>query len=376
MFGLGKDKDKDKDKLQNADINSEQGDTDDGDKTQHGPDVVGGVPTALSDVLKTVRGEVGKDFEMVEVDDDGKVKLDDDGNPIVITDASDEEIADAKDGDTNSGDTKDSSGATDDDGTVAEADTDPSVGETELDPRLLEAGKKMGWTEEKIISIAQTDMSILTDLADRFDKTDTQHRQDETSEDAEDGDTGLSDAKIAKLREKFGDDVADIMVEQAKQNAELKKKLGDVEAFTEKTKSDAKQQAEVRRYEIASELFDNNAKNFPEFGTSDTLPKDGDGELILDSAPMKVREAVFNTAKMFQAATGSNFSSAMNDALAWHAGRSGKVHAQREVIKDLNNRKQRFSPRPSRRKMVKVFKTPEAKGAAIVAAAKKQAGIT
>jgi hypothetical protein len=65
----------------------------------------------------------------------------------------------------------------------------------------------------------------------------------------------------------------------------------------------------------------------------------------------------------------------MNEALTWYAGKTGVDTAHRQVIDDLNKQKKRFSPKPSRRKMVKVFKDSQAKGADIVARAKKKAGI-
>lgn len=373
---LKKDKE---DKPQNTADGSEQGDTGNevDDKTQHGPDVEGGVPKPLKEKLAEIRGESEKDFEMVEVDDNGNIVKDEEGNPIVITDASDEEIADAKDGDTTSDDVVQTKDATDVDGTVAEADTNPSVGELELDPRLVEAGKKMGWSEDKIISIAKTDMSILTDLADRFEEKDTQHRQEETNGDAQDkGDVGLSDSDKAKLKEKFGDEVAAIIISQSEQNAALKAELSDVQEFKKSTKEKAEQQAEFRRFEVASELLDNASKHFPELGLTKDLPVDSDGNIVLDSTQMKARGKIYDTAKMFHKNNGGTFSSAVNEALSWYAGSSGKTIAQREIVKDLNDRKQRFSPKPSRRKMAKVYKNPDAKGAAIVAAAKKQAGIT
>jgi hypothetical protein len=371
-------KNKDKTSQTDADANATDTNGDDANsKAQHGPDVVGGVPVKLSEVLNGIRGEEEKDFQMVAVDDDGKPLKDEDGNDVIITDASDEEIADAKDGKASSGDANDSSDAAGKDKSVAEADTDDSTGEqVTLDPRLEEAGKKMGWSPDKIISIAETDMSILTDLADRFEANDTQHRQEEdSSEDAQQGDTGLSEDAVAKLKEKFGDEVAEIIIGQTKRNDELTRQLEEVQAFTKQTKDDAKQQAEARKVEVASELFDTASEQFPEFGTTATLPKDGEGVPVLDSPQMKAREAIYAKAKLFHAADGGTFASAMNEALAWHAGRTGTVHAQRAIVKDLNKNKQRFSPKPSRRKMVKVFKNADAKGANIVKEAKRKAGI-
>lgn len=358
------------------DVNTNEGD----DSSSHGPDVVGGVPAQLKDKLAEIRGESESDFEYHETDDQGNVKKDDAGNPIVITDPDAEEISGATDGETSSGDAKNSSDASEDDGSEAAADTDHSEGnKVTLSPRLEAAGRKMGWPDDKIISVAEADISILEDLANRFEKDDT-HRQDASEgtsgEDAQEGDTGLSAEAIAKLEEKLGKEAAAIIISMKKENAELKGSLKEVNEYTAKTKADVKQREDARRYEIASELFDNNAEAFPEFGTTAKLKKDSDGNIVLDSPEIKARDEVYQVAEMFQNKNGGTFSAAMAEALNWHAGRSGTVRAQRQVVQDLNKNKKRFSPKPSSRRMVKVFKTPQAKGANIVAEAKKKAGIT
>lgn len=350
---------------------------DSGDKTQHGPDVVGGVPVELKDKLAEIRGEVEKDFDMVEADDDGNIKKDEKGNPIIITDA--DEISAAKDGDTPSGEADETLSAAEEDKSVAEANTDISGDErATLDTRLEDAGRKMGWPDDKIISVAQADITILEDLADRFEKED-KHRQEKVVKGGEDtqlSDPELSDEAIVKLREKVGDDVADLLVNVKKNNEILREKLGEVDKFTEATKKTAEQQTENRRFELASELFDNNVEAFPEFGKTADLPLNSAGVIDANSSQMKERDAVYRVARMFQIQNGGTFSAAMNEALSWHSGRTSSVNTQRRIVKDLNSRKKRFSPKPSSRKMVKVYKNKEAKGAAIVSEAKKAAGIT
>ena len=351
----------------------------DGSSSQ-GPDVVDGVPVKLSEKLAEIRGDVDDtDVEYHELDDDGKVKLGEDGKPIVITDPDAEEISGAKDGDTSSGDATKTLDTSETDTSVAEADTDNS-GDVVLDPRLEAVGARMGWSKDKVILIAKTDKSILEDLANRFEANDTHRQEDVVAKDGEDtqeSDSELTEEAIAKLKEKLGDDAANIIIGMKKENQALSKKLKDVDDYTAKTKEDAETMADARRYEVASELFDNNQETFPEFGKTSELPLLSDGKTIdVKSAQMAARNKVYDVAEMFQNKNGGTFAAAMNDALTWYAGKTGVDTAHRQVVADLNKQKKRFSPKPSRRKMVKVFKNKEAKGADIVRQAKKAAGIT
>ena len=350
---------------------------DDGDgQVSHGPAVSGGVPQQLKDKLAEIRGDVESDVEYHELDDDGKVKLGEDGQPVVITDPDAEEISGAKDGDSSSDEVVKTSDTSETDTSVAEANTDNS-GDVVLDPRLEAAGAKQGWSKDKMILIAKTDISILEDLADHFEANDT-HRQDVVKKDGEDtpvGDSELTEEAITQLKEKLGDVAANIIISMKKENQALSTKLKSVDDFTAKTKADAENQADARRYEVASELFDNNEATFPEFGKTTDLPLK-DGKLDLNSEQMKSRNKVYAVAEMFLKQNGGTFSSAMNDALIWYHGKSGSNTAYRQVVKDLNDNKKRFSPKPSRRKMIRVFKNKQAKGADIVKQAKKAAGIT
>lgn len=349
------------------------------DKTSHGPNVVGGVPVPLKEELAKIRGKVETDFEMVAVDDDGNIKKDDDGNPVVITDASEEELAQAKDGKPSSGDADDSSDTSETDTSVAAADTDDS-GDVTIDPRLEAVGAKMGWSKDKVILIAKTDISILEDLADRFEANDTHRQEDVVKKDGEDsqvGDSTLTEEAIAGLKEKLGDDAANIIIAMKKENESLSKKLKDVDDYTAETKVNAENAAIIQCYETASELFDNNEDTFPEFGKTSNLPKLQDGKTVdVNSPQMVARNTVYDVAEMFHKTNGGTFSAAMNDALTWYAGKTGSNIAHRQVVNDLNKNKKRFSPKPSQRKMVKVFKNTNAKAANIVAEAKKKAGIT
>ncbi len=78
---------------------------------------------------------------------------------------------------------------------------------------------------------------------------------------------------------------------------------------------------------------------------------------------------------MFHQANGGTFEQAMTEAVQHYAGGQGVQVAARQVVKDLEKQKTRFTPKPTRRKTTKVFKNENAKIAYIMQEARRKAGI-
>ena len=323
------------------------------------------VPEALSKKLSEIRGQEEPDFEMVEVDKDGK--------PI----KTDENVV--KDDEVSSDEVDDSQGVSEEDKSESEDVEDTSEYEhIELDPRLEAAGKKLGWSEDKIIKVAETDISILEDLANQFEQDET-HRQDtEVDEEkkAKDEADLVDEKALAKFKDKFGDD-ADGILDTIVKSVEKKfaDKFKKVDDFESTSKEKALQEASMQRGAIANDVFDRHIKTFKEFGLTKDLPKSQSGEIFTNSSEVQVRTKVYKVADMFHQTNGGSFESAMNEALTWYAGTQGVESATRQVVKDLKSNQRRFSPKPTRRRMVKVFKNTDAKKSNIVQEAKKKAGI-
>jgi hypothetical protein len=358
-----------------ANADATDGDTASSNGPQHAMgDGSDGVPQALKDTLAKIRGSQEPEFKDIEVDEDGNpLNAEDaallDGNAVV------------KDDDSTSGDAVNQDSTSDSKPESEDVDgSDGDYEEVELDPRLEEAGKAMGWSPEKIALVAGTDVTILEDIATRLDASET-HRQGK--EDAgTDGDTeeqgGLVDEEaLAKVKEKLGDE-ADTLIDAIVKGVS-KKFEGKFKAIDEDRANTAKEKADraaIQRGSIADEVFDSAAEQFEEFGTTKSLPKDKDtGKVLTNSPQMKLRAKVYQVASMFHQANGGTFEQAMREAVQHYAGGQGTNAATRQVVKDLKKNRTRFTPKPTGRKTVRVFKNTDGKKSHIVQEAMRKAGI-
>jgi hypothetical protein len=320
------------------------------------------VPKALSEKLAEIRGQAEPDYKEVEVDEEG--------NPI----EPDEEVMDDE---VSSGDADDSGDASDEEKSESADAEDASEHEqVELDPRLEAAGKAMGWDDDKIIAIAEHDISILEDLANRTDSDDTHRRDKEVEDKDKDKSDPADDAVLTKLKEKFGED-ADSIVDALTKKIEGKfsDRFEKVDAFAKDSEERDRKALLIHKVKIADEVFDRHAKDFKEIGITKELPKGENGKVLDDSPPMKVRNEIYRVADIFHAADGGSFETAMDKAMTYYAGSQGSVMAARKVVKDLNDNRRRFSPKPTRRRMVRVYKDSNAKAKHIVQEAKRKAGV-
>ena len=333
-----------------------------------------GVPPAVKDVLAKIRGEQDSGYVDVEVDDDG--------NPVNAEDAALlKGNAAVKDDDATGGDTvnQGSEGGRKSEAAAVD-DSSSDYEDVELDPRLEAAGKAMGWSDDKIALVAETDMTILEDIATRLDASDS-HRQDNKDGSVTDGDTGeqggLVDEKaLAELKEKLGDGGQEFIDSLVKGiEAKFAAKFQAVDDLQAHNKKESENRAAIQRGSIADAVFDSVSEKFEEFGLTKALPKGEDGRVILDSPQMNVRAKVYKVATIFHQANGGTFEQAMYDAVQHYAGGQGTTKATRQVVKELKENKKRFTPKPTGRKTVRVFKNTDAKASHIVQQAMRKAGI-
>lgn len=349
----------------NKDANTAEG----GDKVLHAIDTGEAVPQALKDKLAEIRESQDPNYVEVELNDDG-TPVNPEHAELLKTGSV------VKDDDTTSGDANNQGDKSQED-TEAEADevSDVSIEISTLDPRLVEAGKSMGWADEKIKLVAETDLTILEDIASRQEISQT-HRKDD-KDGVKDDDTPAESPALTKLREKLGDEADEILGAITESvEKKFKSRFDEVDAIKERTQQENERRASFQRAATADEIFDKVSEHFPEIGLTKELPKnENTGELVLDSPQMKARGQIYKTAMIFHQANGGTFESAMKNAVQHYAGGQGTQAAARQVVKDLNKQKQRFTPKPTRRKTVKVFKSDKHKAAHIVQEAKRKAGL-
>lgn len=330
------------------------------------------VPQVVKDACDKIRGEVEPDFVEVEVDDEGNAI--DPEQAELLKSSSEVKDDDASGGDAvNQGDKPEEKPESEDvDGSGGSDDVDLE----DIDPRLLAAGKAMKWSDDKVRLVAATDVTILEDIATRLELSET-HRQDNKEEKEVKDDTGQADNEaLTKLKEKLGDD-ADGLIDALTKSIESKfegrfKEVDDLKASNIK---EAETKAAIQRGSIADYVFDQAAEHFDEFGITKELPKKEDGTVIMNSPQVNLRNKVYQVATIFHQANGGTFEQAMVEAVQHYAGGQGVQVAARQVVKDLKDNQKRFTPKPTRRKTVKVFKNENAKAAHIVSEAKRKAGI-
>lgn len=347
-------------KEENNDI--ENSDTDEpsnsGDKDTDAKDVEDGVPRVLKDKLAEIRDQEEPGYEDVEVkdgDDDTNENKDDKS-----TDVADEDLDEDPSEDSPGEDTPESE----------DVDGEPEF--VEIDPRLVEAGHKFGFSDDKIRTIAEADESILADLADQLDKKDDGHREDK--DEVKEDEVTIDEVSIEKLREKMGDEGTDILLAMQKENDALKKRFTEVDDLKQSNAVKAANEVTIREQNTATEIFDANAKTFKELGVTEKMQKYPDGKFV-DCSELKVRQEIYKVAKVFQS-KGGTFEAAMKDAMQWYAGAGKEKAVGRKLVKEIKKNGKRFTVKPNRRKgMKRVFKDPNAHAVYIVKEAKRKAGI-
>jgi hypothetical protein len=341
------------------------------DDVLHAMDTPEAVPQALKDTLAKIRGEQEPDFVEVELNEDGTPVNPEHAELLETGSVVTDDEATGADGKVSEddGSQKDDEPAGDDSSDTSKVVVVPS--------RLVAAGEALGWDTEKIQRIAATDISILEDLASRRED-DAKHRQDKDDKDgASDSTEGQAESPaLKKLREKLGDEADDVLKTiAAGVKDELKSEFTAVNEFKENHQKEIAIRESHERERIANEVFDMASEKFPEIGKTEKLATNKEGELDLETPEMKVRGEIYANAIMFQKAKNCSFELGLRDALQYYAGGSQQDRAVRQVVKDANANKKRFTVRPNKRKVVKVFKSPKDKAAHIVQEAKRKAGL-
>jgi len=246
-----------------------------------------------------------------------------------------------------------------------------------IDPRLVAAGRARGWSDEKIIKVAEEDESILETLAEAMDvvkkaggvvtsevkpapKTEDEKKSEDSLKKVV-----LDDEALSDLREQFGDKAVDAAILPLTEK--LNSAIDAVNALRGDVAGQKKVSAQVsfnRKIASANRVFDEASETFPTLGKTKDLPKSADGKIDATSAAFVERSKIFDIASGFES-LGMPFDVAMKNAMQWYAGGDNKS-LQRKIVKDLNERKKKFSPRPLSKKTQKTYKSREAEGVALI----------
>ena len=263
----------------------------------------------------------------------------------------------------------------------------------EIDSRLVAAGRRRGWSDEKIVSLAESTPGVLEDLADLMDaldksnapKSDFEKNQNkEVEKEKPEPQVSkidkfeLNEKAIGELKEKYGNEAVEGMIDNLLRPLtgrlnDTVEQLNSLRGTLQEKEEAQTQDEQISVFENVNEVFDKKSEDFPELGKySDMSVR---GELDKNSKAYQTRSQLYDVTMMFYN-NGHSLSDSIDSAFRWYKGEGAEKVMQKKVVKDLKDRTKKFSPKPSHKKVQKTYKTPEDEGVSIVDEAKKKAGIT
>lgn len=244
----------------------------------------------------------------------------------------------------------------------------------DVEPRLVAAGRRRGWSDEKIIKLAEDDPDVLESVADLYDTIDrsnfaktqvtkpSQEQVQVQDEIAKLQFTALDDNVIKQLREKHGNEAVDAALEIIKPLSENLKTVGEtvnkISGTMTQQQRNAHESVLQAKCEHINQTCDTVSKDYPVFGVFRNLPKDAYGNVDVNSKPFKARSELFDIALAFES-RGMDFEKAVSNALDWYKGKYGENKIKQEVVRKLNDRKKKFTARPTKKHTKKQYASNE-----------------
>jgi len=239
-------------------------------------------------------------------------------------------------------------------------------------------GRRYSWPDEKIIKMSEEHPDILEEMG-RLIGRQTQPTAEQKvvpaatqkQEVQELKPIDLSEEVVAKMKESYGDAaVTEAILPLAKGLNETRDALnvlrGSVSGVQE-----ANQVNQARReHQEANALFDELTETFEVFGKTEELPRTSDGRYDVNSPAVKARSEVYDVALGFKNA-GMSWTESLKQATRWYKGGHVEKSLQRKIVRDINARRKKFSPRPTGKKTVRAFKSREDEGETLVRKAYK-----
>ena len=245
----------------------------------------------------------------------------------------------------------------------------------DIEPRLIAAGRRRGWSDDKIVKLAEDNPDVLESVADLYDTIDrsnftktqatkpSQEQVQVQEEIAKLQFTALDETAIKQLREKHGTEVVDAALEIMKPLSENLKTVGEtvnkISGTMTQQQRNAHESALQAKCERINQTCDTASKDYPVFGVFRSLPKDSYGNVDVNSKPFKSRMELFDIALAFES-RGMEFEKAVDNALDWYKGKYGENKIKQEVVRKLNDRKKKFTARPTKKHTKKQYADKEA----------------
>lgn len=250
-------------------------------------------------------------------------------------------------------------------GTQSSGD-DGGSDDIEIDEELYNHVSSLGLSDEDIIEMYDKSPELLEKLRniqapaaaeENVDDTDRQGQEsseDKSSEDDASKVIQFSEEQMEALKKAGLEGPIQALVDMTnQQNQELRSLRGELS----EGKKESQEKAWRERFSVAEKKMDEWSKTNPRLGLTKDLPRTKAGGYVDKDSRVRERSGLFKTAvALYQGGASQTWEDALDTAWASFLGRNPKL-VERGVVAELNSRKKKFSPRPSK-KSVK----PETRG--------------
>jgi hypothetical protein len=247
--------------------------------------------------------------------------------------------------------------------TEVDATDDNKDGFEEIDSRLVSAARRFGWSDDKIIKVAEEDETILEDLASlveyTLEKNKLQEPQKEVPEDKSEKVEALdkfelSSEELDKLKDSLGEDGTNLVTNLSQRLNTAIDRLNEIHGDVGSVKRAELNREESAKLELANTAFDKASETFPILGKISELPRLPDGQYDRSNPAFQARAELFAVAEQFTK-LGKSYNQALDEAINWFAGKTGSKQVEDKVVKSLNARKKQFTAKPTHKKTERQF---------------------
>jgi len=322
------------------------------------------IPESVLEVLGNNYG-TGKDDELESSDLNPDSNVDDtQDNSGMGEDTVSETAEDVEE----TADTEKSDEDVEDEGVKQDEETEP------IPQEQVNIARRLGWSDDKIVEVAENNPEILEDMVTLAGRQTQQPQVEQkvvpvaTQKQEVKGidKVNLDEEALGKMKEAYGDEVVNSVV--APLVAGLNTTIDQLNTLRSQVdgveQTNAANQAK-KNFEEANAVFDDLTETFEVFGKTDELPRTADGSYDVNSPAVQVRGQLYEVAQAFHA-SGKTWSDSLKEAVRWYKGDHAEKALERKLIKDLNSRKKKFSPRPTNKKTVRAFRSREEEGVELV----------
>jgi len=310
------------------------------------------------------------DTENKGVDDNEDVAISNGDKQDDSEDKGDSSEADGEDKSTDNKEADSESG-----GSVGDEEASGDTDDTEPIPQeQVNIARRLGWSDDYIVEVASNNPEILEDmvaLAGRQTQQPQVQQKEEpapkkTQEVKEVGKVELDGEALKKMKDNYGDEVVDAVIKPLADG--LNKTIDELNALrgnVSGVEQTNKQNQAIKDFEEANAVFDKLSETFEVFGKTETLPKLADGSFDMKSPAVKARADLFRVAHIFRSG-GDSWQDSLKNAVRWYKGENAEKSLERKIVKKINSRRKKFSPRPTSKRTKQKVGSREEEGVKLV----------